>query len=131
MIGLDSKILLRATLQDDLVHSPTARQLLASLSGDHPGFVNIAVLVEFAWTLRTKAKFSQLQIIAVMEALLESPAYVVADRDAVNAALTRCRDDNLDLGDALIGELNRIAGCRTTFTFDVEATKSSAFTLLA
>ena len=131
MIGLDTNILLRAALQDDPVHSPKARQLVASLDNENPGYVNIAVLAEFAWTLRTKAKYDRFQIIALVEALLESAAYTIADRDAVNAALTRSRDDNLDLGDALIGELNRIAGCRTTRTFDVDATKSNAFTLLA
>lgn len=130
MIGLDSNILLRAVTRDDVEQSPKARALIASLDGSRPGYVNSVVLVEFAWSLKTRYKYERLQVVSAVEALLKSAGFVVADRDAVNAAVTRCTDDGLHFADALIGELNRVAGCETTMTFDLPASQRSAFTRL-
>lgn len=131
MIGLDTNILLRAALQDDAAQALLARRVVSRLDVDDPGYVNTVVLVELAWTLGTRFKYTRAEILAFIEAILESGAYTIADRDAVNAAVTRSRDDSMDFADALIGELNRLAGCRTTLTFDDGACRSSAFKKLA
>ena len=130
MIGLDTNVLLRAVTRDDPVHSPLARTLIGALDEARPGYINIVVLVEFSWSLRTRYKYERGAIIDAVEALLQSAAFVVASRDAVNAALARSRDDGLHFADALIGELNRVAGCHTTMTFDKPASKRAAFTQL-
>jgi predicted nucleic-acid-binding protein len=130
MIGLDTNILLRSATQDDPVQSPIARRLIATLDEANPGYVNTVVLAEFAWTLRTRYKYDGDQILTAIEALLQSAAFVISDRDAVNAAVARSRDDVVDFADALIGELNRQAGCQTTMTFDRPASKVGAFTEL-
>lgn len=127
MIGIDSNILLRAVTRDDAVQSPKARGLIASLDEANPGYVNIVVLVEFAWSLRTRFKYERLQVVNAVEALMQSAGFVVAGRDAVNAAITRCRDEGLHFADSLIGELNIAAGCSTTLTFDRPASKRTAF----
>ena len=131
MIGLDTNVLLRAVTQDDPVQSPLARTLIGTLDEASPGYVNVVVLVEFSWSLRTRYKYERGAIFETVETLLQSAAFVVSDRDAVNAALSRSRDEGLHFADALIGELNRIAGCRTTITFDKPASKRTAFTHLA
>ena len=130
MIGLDANVLLRAVTQDDPMQTPVARALIETLDETSPGHVNVVVLVEFSWSLRTRYKYERGAIIDAIEKLLKSAAFVVSDRDAVNAALTRSRDEGLHFADALIGELNRIAGCRTTMTFDKPASKRTAFTQL-
>ena len=130
MIGLDTNILLRAVTQDDPAQTPLARALVASLDEASPGYVNTVVLVEFTWSLRTRHKYRRTAIIDAVEAMLQSAAFIVADRNAVNAALTRSRDDGLHFADALIGELNLVAGCRTTMTFDRQASKRGPFTEL-
>ena len=53
MIGLDTNVLLRAVTRDDPVHSPLARTLIGALDEARPGYINIVVLVEFSWSLRT------------------------------------------------------------------------------
>lgn len=128
MIGLDTNVLLRAVTQDDPVRTPLARTLIGKLDESMPGYVNPVVLAEFAWTLRTRYKYERNFVVDAVEALMQSSAFVVSDRDAVNAALSRSRSDGLHFADALIGELNRIAGCRTTLTFDKPASKRTAFT---
>lgn len=128
MIGLDTNVLLRAVTQDDPVQSPVARRFIAALDETNPGHVATVVLAEFAWALRSRFKYDRNAIVDALEAMLRSAAFVVADRAAVNAAVTRSRDDAMDFPDALIGELNRSAGCRTTMTFDRLASKRGAFT---
>ncbi len=130
MIGLDTNVLLRAVTQDDPVQTPVARALIEGLDDARPGYVNAVVLVEFCWSLRARYKYERGAIVRAVEALLQSTAFVVSDRDAVNAALARSMDEGMHFADALIGELNRCAGCQTTMTFDKPASKRAAFTQL-
>ena len=82
-----------------------------------------------SWTLRTRFAFDRLGIVDLVEAMMRSQRYHFPDRDAVNAALSRCREENLHFADAMIGELNVKTGCKTTLTSDVEAGKTSLFTM--
>jgi predicted nucleic-acid-binding protein len=88
------------------------------------------VLAELAWSLRSGYRYERSEIVSVIGKLLQSPSYEFTDRQAVNAAVTRCQKEPIHLADALIGELNRQAGCENTITFDTGAAKSDAFALL-
>ena len=70
MIGLDTNILLRATLNDDPVQSGAAQRLLKTLDENEGGFVNVPVLMEFFWILRSRYKLPQARLAAVMRDLL-------------------------------------------------------------
>jgi predicted nucleic-acid-binding protein len=130
MIGLDSNVILRAITGDDPVQSPLARGLLATLSNANPGVINPVVLVETAWTLRARYKFPRHEILGHVEKLMGSGAYQIMDRDAVSEALVISRQHSIEFADALIGEINRLAGCTTTMTFDEAASRSPSFTQL-
>src|SRR5436190_4572058 len=99
MIGLDTNILVRAIANDDPVRSPRARAIIAALTPTSPAVINSVVLAEFAWILRTSYEYSRSEIANAIETLIQSPCYVVPDRDAVNAALARCQSDGLDFAD--------------------------------
>jgi predicted nucleic-acid-binding protein len=127
MIGLDSNILLRAIANDDPEQSPKARTFIASLSPADPGLLNSVVLAEIAWTLRVRYKRPRAEVLARLETLLRSSSYVVTGREAVNRALLRCREYDLEFSDALIGEMNIVEGARFTITFDAAASETPAF----
>lgn len=129
MIGLDTNILLRATVRDDTAQTPIAERIIAGLTEAVPGHVNLVVLSEFAWSLERRYDYQLKEILAVIEQMLESKDFVVAERDVVSRALTRASDDALDFPDALIGELNAAAECTTTLTFDKKAARRTGFTL--
>jgi predicted nucleic-acid-binding protein len=131
MIGIDSNILLRAIANDDATQSPLARDFLSSLSASGPGVVNSVVLAEVSWALRKRYKEPLSTVLAVVSQLLESDAYVIPDRDAVIRAVEACRNSGLEFAHALIGELNLIAGARSTATFDGQASKAPAFEKLS
>ena len=131
MIGLDTNILLRAVLKDDSVQSPVARNFLARLSADEPGLINDVTLAELVWTLERTADYSRKEISSALRAMLSSPSYRFLDRIVVSKALTRFETEKkIGFADALIGEINRAAGCSTTFTFDGGAAKTDLFSLL-
>jgi predicted nucleic-acid-binding protein len=130
MIGLDSNIMLRAITGDDPIQSPLALGFLATLSSDRPGVLNPIVLVETAWTLRARYKYPMLEILDHIKNFMGSTAYHIIDRDAVSEALATSRKHSIDFADALIGEINRLAACTTTMTFDEGACQAPIFTQL-
>jgi predicted nucleic-acid-binding protein len=51
MIGLDTNVLVRYIMQDDVKQSPKATALIESLDSDHPGFITLVFVVELYWVL--------------------------------------------------------------------------------
>ncbi len=131
MIGLDSNIILRAITGDDPAQSALALRLFAALSSDRPGVINPVALVETAWTLRGRYKYPRLLILDHIEKFMGSTAYHIVDRDAVSEALETSRKHSFEFADALLGEINRLAGCTTTMTFDEGACRAPTFSHLS
>jgi predicted nucleic-acid-binding protein len=130
MIGLDTNIIVRAITGDDPVQSPLALGLIATLSSDRPGVLNPIVMVETAWTPRARYKYPKLKVLEHIKKIMGSEAYHVVDRDAVSEALQASKKHPVDFADALIGEINRRAGCTTTMTFDEGVVHAPGFTRL-
>jgi predicted nucleic-acid-binding protein len=120
MIAIDSNVLLRVLLGDDQAQAERAGRLLATeCSPQRPGFVNRGVLFEAVWTLSTGYRYSRAQLASAIELLLSAPALMIEDREAVETALdVFTSTTRIDFADALVGVLNRRAGCATTYTSD-------------
>lgn len=127
MTGLDCNILLRAIANDDPEQSPKERTFIASLNPSEPGLLNPVVLAEIAWTLWVRYKRSRSEVLARLETLLRSASCAVTSREAVNRAMLRCREYNIEFSDALIGEMNLVDGARATVTFDLAASATPEF----
>ncbi|WP_082358730.1 type II toxin-antitoxin system VapC family toxin [Bosea sp. AAP35] len=127
MIGLDANILLRVLLDDDAVQSPMARELLAKLTPEQAGYINLVVLMEVVWTIRTRFKGKPDHLHAALETLLSGAAYVVQSRNEVVAALSLAKAGRYGFADALIGYLNQRADCGATWTFDHGAPYEAGF----
>ncbi|MCO5162113.1 MAG: type II toxin-antitoxin system VapC family toxin [Mesorhizobium sp.] len=131
MIGLDTNILLRATLNDDAVQSPAAQQLLRSL-GEEPGLVNLPVLMEFFWVLRSRYKLPQARLAAIMRDLVEVENLQFEALEIVGKALAAFEARLADFPDMIIALRNRELGADSTYTFDKRAAASvPAMELLA
>lgn len=124
MIGLDTNILLRATLDDDPVQSAAAQRLMRELGADKPGFVNIPVLMEFFWVLRSRYRLPQPRLAAIVRALLESEHIEFEALEVAGKALTAYEGGNADFADTIIALRNRELGAHDTLTFDGYAAKS-------
>ena len=125
MIGIDTNVLLRAILDDDPAQSPAAKGLIeaAKAAGDAIR-IDRLVLAEALWTLARRYRYTREQLVEVVEALSAAPELRLEGDRAINDALAVFRDGRLDFADALIGVLNRRAGCTTTYTFDRDAAGS-------
>jgi predicted nucleic-acid-binding protein len=126
MIGLDTNILLRATLKDDVQQTQIAADLIKGLTPQRPGYVNLIVLAEYIWTLRRRG-YSNVEIARTLEAMLAVEAFVVENRSIVSTAVSFALRESLSLSDALIGLLNQAAQAAPTQTFDRRATKHPLF----
>lgn len=129
MIGVDTNILVRLFAADHPEQTAAARRLVDD--SDEPVHVNIVAVVELLWVLRRAYRLDEDRLIVVTRRLTEHPKIVCAEKDIMREAAHRSRENGDDLPDAIIALMNRNAGCRTTFTFDTEASTSEDFTLLA
>jgi len=130
MIGIDTNVLLRHTLEDDAAQSPAATAFLTDGERlDDPALVNPVALVEFCWTLGRK-NFGKPDILAMLDVLMSSKRIAFTDDRAIRAAIESWRTGKADLPDYLIGHLNLQAGAAKTVTFDATAAEYPGFSLL-
>ena len=73
-------------------------------------------------------RYSRQQIHDALMTILATPAFVIPERELVEEAMQFFRATRADFADALIGVLNRRAGCTTTYTFDRRAAVTAEFT---
>jgi predicted nucleic-acid-binding protein len=128
MIGLDTNVLLRWLVTDDIIadDAPEQTELVSSviLESGETFFVNHVVLAETIWVLRNRASQSKEVISEIVDQLLRSSNVEVDRPDVVTAAQRSFRNEPGDFADHLIGQINGAAGCSTTLTFDHRASKS-------
>lgn len=121
MIGLDTNILLRATLNDDPVQSKAAQRLLRGLGDKERGLVNLPVLLEFFWVLRSRYKLPKARLAAVMRDLLGVEHIEFEALEVAGKALATYEAGIADFADMIIALRNRELGAARTFTFDRNA----------
>lgn len=127
MIGIDTNVILRAFWNDDPVQSPRAARLLAD-AGDGNAFVSVVVVMEAARVARRKKGMDRERLALMVEALLETRELQVEHRPVLVRALASFRVGPAGFEDCLIAELNREAGCSTTYTFVADAIRNPSFT---
>lgn len=131
MIGLDTNVLVRYVMQDDVKQSPLATRLIESLSGEAPGFVPLVSIVELAWVMSSAYELDRDQLVVALEGLLRAKELVIERAEIVWKALRVFASANADFADCLIARSAAAAGCERTMTFDRGAVKNGGMTLLA
>jgi len=131
MIGLDTNVLVRYIMQDDLKQSPLATRLIESRSVESRGFVPLVSVVELFWVMSSAYELDRSQLIAALEGLLRTKELVVERAEIVWKALRIFQSATVDFADCLIERSAAAAGCESTMTFDRGAAKSAGMTLLA
>ena len=128
MIGLDTNVLVRYLVEDDPAQASRAARLIETrCTEDAPGFVNRVVLCELVWVLESAYDYPRATVAATLESLLRTAELEIDAADAAWPALTAYRGGGVDFSDALIGRLNRNAGCDGTATFDKDAARQDDF----
>jgi predicted nucleic-acid-binding protein len=132
MIGLDTNLVVRFLVQDDVAQAALASEVFASLTSDRPGFIGLVVLAEVSWVLARAYKAGREDIAAAIEGLLRSEEIIIENTEAAYRALAVFRKARtVAFADALIAETARLAGADETLTFDRRAASETAMRLVS
>ena len=128
-VGIDTNVLLRYVLKDDVHQYARAVTLFGSLTRHAPGFITQVSLAEFYWVLRRGKRMSRETCLAVIRALIEIEVLEFDDGESVVRALTLA-EEGADFADALIEGAMELFGVTETVTFDRSAAERLGWRLL-
>jgi predicted nucleic-acid-binding protein len=131
MIGLDTNVLLRLFVEDNVDQSVRARRFVAAAVRDDACYVNAVVLAEFVWTLARRMKRKKADIVRLLSEALSADDLEIAHRECARRALDAYERGGADFPDYFLAEINRERGCSATATFDQDALDSPSFSPVA
>jgi predicted nucleic-acid-binding protein len=132
LIGIDTNVLVRYILDDDQVWSPPAQRFIDDdCTVERPGYVNLVVLVELAWVLRSTHGWGRSEISTVISDFLLADNLVLEQPLLVAAALRQFKDGGADFADFIIQAMNQSANAEPTVTIDKDASKQPGFVRLS
>ncbi len=129
-IGIDTNVLLRFLLRDDLEQYEAARQVFAGFSPEHRGFITQITLAETYWVLSRSIRLSRDECLTIIRHLFESDSIEFDDGEGVARALVFAEDHYADFGDALIQGTMELFGIDRIVTFDKRASDRLGWELL-
>jgi predicted nucleic-acid-binding protein len=131
MIALDTNLLVRLLIQDDVSQARAVERLVIRARRDRtPLFVSTVVLCELVWVLTRRAKQSRAGIADALERLLNTESIVVANPGPARAAVAAYRDGAGDFADYIIREEALAAGAPEVVTFDRALRGETGFKIL-
>jgi predicted nucleic-acid-binding protein len=131
VIALDTNLLVRLLLQDDVRQGRAVERLLIRARGDRtPLFVADVVLCELVWVLTRRARQSRAAIAGALERLLDAEIIVVSDAAMARRAASAYREGAGDFADYLIREQALAAGAAEVVTFEGALKGEPGFKLL-
>jgi predicted nucleic-acid-binding protein len=113
--------------RDDPGQSAAASELIEQFTESDPGYLSLVTIVEVYWVLCRAYTVGVGRCTELVEGLLDARELRVGDEAVMRAALTA---DGVDLADAIISELGRVAGWDHTANFDQRAAQAGAMRLL-
>jgi predicted nucleic-acid-binding protein len=128
VIGLDTNVLVRYLVEDDLDQSERAAKLIdGAIDENQLLFVSSVVLCEVVWVLQGPYKVSRARVVSLLEALLKVSQLKLESRDVVANAVARFSRGKGDFADYVIHEAAKLAGCSGVATFDKALLREDGF----
>jgi predicted nucleic-acid-binding protein len=129
--GLDTNLLVRYVTQDDPAQSAAAnRTIAAAAARGEKLLLQPLVLCELIWVLETAYGFRKAELLPVLDRILRTAQFEIADKDTCWQALDDWRRGHGDFSDCWLGRANRRAGAEETLTFDKALRANPHFRLL-
>ncbi len=130
MIALDTNVLVRYLVRDDIKQFEAAQVLLESLTVECPGYICREVIVELVWVLERSYGYSCDQVATILEELSASEDLVVEVSEEVARALPLYRRREAELCDLMIVFAAKRAGARSLYTLDRKFSRIEGVSLL-
>lgn len=125
MQGIDTSVLVRYLVADHPEQKDQAASFLYRCTKEQPCFINRIVLCELVWILECVYYYPRSMIAQVIEKILRTAQFKVEDLPSAWHALAAYRNGE-DFTDSLISQINRAAGCRSTFRIEKQHENSGA-----
>ena len=126
MLALDTNILIRYFVQDDLVQAKKVEKILEKHS---QFYINHIVLCEVVWVLEAVYEFPKIKTIELLEKILVTKQFEIQEKDVLWVAVSDFKKFNVDFADCLLGRKNKDEGYKTV-TFDKSLEKLDYFEVL-
>ena len=128
MIGLDTNVLVRYLVEDDVSQSRRATKLIEeAIARNDQLFISDIVMCEMVWVLSSAYRFSRTEIVDALAGLLRAKSVVFDSTDRLARSLNAYQKGKGDFADYMIRELARAAGAETVATFDRSLLKETGF----
>ena len=132
MPALDTNVLVRYIVQDDLAQLAAARRLIQRcVSEQLTLFVPVTVTLELEWVLRSSFEFTKEETIRALSDLFSAAELSLESERALEVALDVYRVKTADFADCMHIALAAQAGEQPLWTFDKNAAKVFAAQLLS
>jgi predicted nucleic-acid-binding protein len=124
MLGIDTNVLVRLLVSDNLGQTRRARKLIERTRMDEePVLVSVLVVMETEWVLRSRYGFDRAGVHSVFRRMLQARELSFDNEAVLEEALFNWEDSTCGFADCLIAAHQRRLGCRATATFDSKATR--------
>jgi len=130
MTGIDTNVLVRYLVKDDVEQGRKATQFIAKqCSAEDPGLIDRIVLCELVWVLEIAYEYPRPSVAVALENILRTAEFIVEDHQEAWLAF-REYQGGADFADAFISAVNQRLGCGVTVTFDRKAGRRPGFKVL-
>ncbi len=130
MIAVDSNVLVRYLVRDDLAQAEAARALLEGLTPEQPGFICREVVLEVVWVLGRTYRFPRDRIAHVLTELAATENLVIEAVDDVARAAISFQQGGAGFSDLMIAAAAERAGAHPLYTFDRALARVEGVSLL-
>ena len=132
MIGLDTNVVLRLLLNDDIKQRQRAVKAIQQAKVLAVRVtITLAVVLEMEWLLRSIVKMTKPQVLSVFDLLLESYDIEIDNEKALEQALHIYANAAADFAECLFLAQYQRMGCQTMLTFDAKAARMAGVQLVA
>ena len=130
MIALDTNVLVRYLVLDDVQQAEAARTLLEGLSPQNQGFICREVVVELVWVLDRSYQFTRVQISDALLELVASDALIFETAEDVARAALRYAQGGPDFADLMVLFAAEREEATPLYTFDRRLSRLNGAILL-
>ena len=131
MIGVDTNILVRFLVNDDLVQAQRVRSFFRKVEEEGDTlFISDPVMLELLYVLDSVYGYNRMEILGALESMLSVGVFIFENHDLLADLVVKGRNSTVELEDLFIGIIARHARCSATITYDKKAAGSKLFTLL-
>jgi predicted nucleic-acid-binding protein len=124
MAALDTNVLVRYLVQDDVKQLAYAKKLIAAAVRDAETlYVPITVMLELEWVLRSNYGFDKEQITETFASLLSSAELTFESERVLEIAIAQFKKSAADFADCVHIASSHVAGESPFWTFDRTASK--------